>query len=149
LLGSPLLERDTTVAGTESVGERPLTLGDAFGAVGWLKRHQPLAYSLAETLDGRRTPRGRKLSSKIDRDPDVGSFELREQCLGGGPGTPLIALPLRFWGSGSASRRSLFYRLDFGARSWYTRRTRASVKPLILLSLVKRRGNPSLSATSE
>jgi hypothetical protein len=49
-------------------------------------------------------------------------------------------------GSGSASGRSLFYRLDFGARSWYTRRARASVKPLILLSLVKRRGNPSLSA---
>jgi hypothetical protein len=53
----------------------------------------------------------------------------------------------RRWGSGSASRRRSVYRLDFGARSWYTRHARASVKSLILLSLVKRRGNPSLSAT--
>ncbi|MCK1378209.1 hypothetical protein IVB33_08430 [Bradyrhizobium sp. 24] len=94
LLRSPLLERDTTVAGTEPVGERPLTLGDTFGAIGWLKQHQPLAYSLVEALDGRRGRR--KLSSKIDRDLDVGSFELREQCLGRGLGTPLIALSLRF-----------------------------------------------------
>ena len=36
-------------------------------------------------------------------------------------------------------------RLDFRAQDWYTRANRANVKPLILLILLKRRGNPSLS----
>jgi hypothetical protein len=38
--------------------------------------------------------------------------------------------------------------LDFRAQHWYTRTNRASVKSLILLTLLKRCGNPSLSAKS-
>jgi len=37
------------------------------------------------------------------------------------------------------------YWLDVGAQDWYTRRVRSSNKPLILLYLLKLRGNPSLS----
>jgi hypothetical protein len=36
--------------------------------------------------------------------------------------------------------------VDFGTRDWYTQRIRANYKPLILLWLLRRRGNPSLSA---
>jgi hypothetical protein len=36
--------------------------------------------------------------------------------------------------------------LDIGAREWYTRLDRACDKPLILLSSLALRGNPSLSA---
>jgi hypothetical protein len=38
--------------------------------------------------------------------------------------------------------------LDFGAQYWYTRSDRVNIKPLILLTLLKRRGNPSLSAAA-
>jgi hypothetical protein len=40
-----------------------------------------------------------------------------------------------------------FISLDFRTQDWYTRVARASHKRLILLTLLKRRGNPSLSAT--
>ena len=38
--------------------------------------------------------------------------------------------------------------LDFGAQRWYTGHLRVNDKPLILLTLLKLRGNPSLSATT-
>ena len=47
-------------------------------------------------------------------------------------------------GLGQPADKGLLYRLDFGARSWYTRRVRASHNPLNLLTLLKLRGNPSL-----
>lgn len=38
--------------------------------------------------------------------------------------------------------------VDFGTQDWYTRPHRVANKCLILLSLLKLRGNPSLSAKS-
>lgn len=49
--------------------------------------------------------------------------------------------------AGSVMNGDRSIRLDFRAQDWYTRANRANVKPLILLILLKRRGNPSLSAT--